>query len=158
MEWAYRNGVRLKLVEPGKPAQNAYLESFNGRFRDECLNEHWFTGLAEARILIAARRRDGKENRPHSALGHQMPAEFSARFRSDESGGNETRETVEDDSSLGGMRTLVIFRIPTAIDLARSKGAPTIALTSGPSREAAHRLYRTLGFDPRETTVYRITL
>ena len=57
-QWAYQNGVQFKLIEPGKPTQNAYIKSFNGRFRDECLNNHWFTSLAEARIRIAAWRRD----------------------------------------------------------------------------------------------------
>lgn len=80
-QWAYRNGVQLKLIQPGKPTQNAYIESFNGRFRDECLNEHWFTSLAEARVLVAAWRRDYNEMRPHSSLGYQTPAEFAACFR-----------------------------------------------------------------------------
>lgn len=80
-QWAYRNGVQLKLIQPGKPTQNAYIESFNGRFRDECLNEHWFTSLAEARVLVAAWRRDYNERRPHSALDYQTPAEFAVRFR-----------------------------------------------------------------------------
>ena len=53
-QWAYQNGVQLKLIGAGKPTQNAYIESFNGRFRDECLNDHWFTILAEARIRISA--------------------------------------------------------------------------------------------------------
>ena len=48
LEWAHRRGVALRLIEPGKPNQNAYVESFNGRFRDECLNEHWFTSLLHA--------------------------------------------------------------------------------------------------------------
>lgn len=48
-EWAYRNGVRLNFIKPGKPVQNAFVESFNGKFRNECLNEHWFTSLADAR-------------------------------------------------------------------------------------------------------------
>ncbi len=94
-QWAYRNGVQLKLIEPGKPTQNAYIESFNGRFRDECLNEHWFTSLAEARILIAAWRRDYNENRPHSALGYQTPGEFAARYRSDGLASIGTHETVD---------------------------------------------------------------
>lgn len=81
-QWAYRNGVQLKLIQPGKPTQNAYIESFNGRFRDECLNEHWFTSLAEARVLVASWRRDYNEHRPHSSLDYQTPAEFAARFRS----------------------------------------------------------------------------
>ena len=80
-QWAYQNGVQLKLIEPGKPTQNAYIESFNGRFRDECLNDHWFTSLAEARIRIAAWRRDYNEHRPHSALNYQTPAEFAASYR-----------------------------------------------------------------------------
>jgi len=80
-QWAYQNGVQLKLIEAGKPTQNAYIESFNGRFRDECLNDHWFTSLAEARIRIAAWRRDYNEHRPHSALNYQTPAEFAASCR-----------------------------------------------------------------------------
>lgn len=83
-QWAYQNGVQLKLIEPGKPTQNAFIESFNGRFRDECLNDHWFTSLAEARIRIAAWRRDYNEHRPHSALNYQTPSEFAAGHRQKE--------------------------------------------------------------------------
>lgn len=57
-QWACRHGVRLKPIPPRKPAQNAYIEGFNGRFRDECLNDHWFTSLAHARLLIGDWRRD----------------------------------------------------------------------------------------------------
>jgi putative transposase len=78
--------VQLKLIQPGKPTQNAYIESFNGKLRDECLNEHWFTSLAEARVLIAAWRLDYNEHRPHSALGYQTPAEFAARYRTNAPG------------------------------------------------------------------------
>ena len=77
-QWAYQNGVQLKLIEAGKPTQNAYIESFNGRFRDECLNDHWFTSLAEARTRISSWRRDYNEHRPHSALNYRTPAEFAA--------------------------------------------------------------------------------
>ncbi len=56
--WAYKNNVRLNFIEPGKPNQNAFIESFNGRFRDECLNEHWFANLADARRIIKAWRLD----------------------------------------------------------------------------------------------------
>ena len=80
-QWACRHGVELKLIQAGKPTQNAFIESFNGRFRDECLNDHWFTSLAEARILISAWRRDYNQQRPHSALDYQTPAEFAARHR-----------------------------------------------------------------------------
>lgn len=80
-QWACQHGVQLKLIQAGKPTQNAFIESFNGRFRDECLNDHWFTSLAEARILIAAWRRDYNQHRPHSALEYQTPAEFAAKHR-----------------------------------------------------------------------------
>ncbi len=68
-QWAYEHGVELRLIEAGKPTQNAYVESFNGKFRDECLNEHWFRTLAEARNIIAAWRIDYNSERPHSAIG-----------------------------------------------------------------------------------------
>ena len=67
---AYRNGVTLKLIQAGKPTQNGYIESFNGKFRDECLNEHWFSTLAEARAIVSAWRRDYNETRPHSSIGY----------------------------------------------------------------------------------------
>ena len=84
-QWAYRHGVNLKLIQPGKPAQNGYIESFNGKFRDECLNEHWFLTLAEARVIVAAWRRDYNEARPHSALAYQTPSQFAALHRSSSS-------------------------------------------------------------------------
>ena len=59
LTWAHERGLTLRLIEPGKPNQNAYLESFNGRFRDECLNEHWFTSLAHARAVIEDWRHRG---------------------------------------------------------------------------------------------------
>ena len=75
--WAYQEGVELKPIEPGKPSQNGYIESFNGKFRDECLNEHWFLDLPDTRITVEDWRRDYNENRPHSSLGDQTPAEFA---------------------------------------------------------------------------------
>lgn len=74
--WAYSRGVGLRFIEPGKPTQNAYIESFNGRLRDECLNEHWFTGLADARQTIEAWRLDYNARRPHSSLHNLTPDEF----------------------------------------------------------------------------------
>ena len=79
--WAYQRGVDLKLIAPGKPTQNAYIESFNGKFRDECLNDHYFHNLAHARAVIAAWRVDYNEARPHSSLGRRPPAEFAALHR-----------------------------------------------------------------------------
>jgi putative transposase len=75
--WAYAQGVKLHFIEPGKPVQNAFIESFNGKMRDECLNEHWFLSLGEARETIEAWRRDYNEVRPHSGLGDRTPQEFA---------------------------------------------------------------------------------
>jgi putative transposase len=75
--WAYPRGVRLHFIEPGKPVQNALIESFNGKMRDECLNENWFMSLQEARMKIEAWRRDYNEVRPHSSLGNRTPLEFT---------------------------------------------------------------------------------
>lgn len=74
--WAYAQGIRLHFIDPGKPNQNAYIESFNGRFRDECLNEHWFLSLAQARQIVEAWRVDYNAVRPHSSLGNVTPTEF----------------------------------------------------------------------------------
>lgn len=78
-EWAYRNGVKLQFIRPGKPVENAYIESFNGRLRDECLNEHWFINLGHARKLIEDWRLDYNEVRPHSSLGYLTPEEFTEK-------------------------------------------------------------------------------
>jgi putative transposase len=79
--WAYGCGVDLKLIAAGKPTQNAYIESFNGKFRDECLNDHYFKNLAHARAVITEWRRDYNQIRPHSSLGRMPPAEFATRYR-----------------------------------------------------------------------------
>lgn len=75
--WAYRQGVRLHFIQPGKPVQNCFVESFNGKLRDECLNEHWFVDLGDARRTIEAWRRDYNQVRPHSALGNVPPSEYA---------------------------------------------------------------------------------
>ena len=80
--WAHENKVNLRFIEPGKPNQNAYVESFNGRLRDECLNEHWFTSLAHARVAIEEWRRDYNEDRPKKDLGGVPPAVYAARLSS----------------------------------------------------------------------------
>jgi putative transposase len=71
--WAYQNGVQLEFSRPGKPTDNAFVESFNGRFRDECLNQHWFASLEEVRQTVEAWRLDYNTERPHRALGQQTP-------------------------------------------------------------------------------------
>ena len=78
--WAHMNGVKLHFIQPGKPTQNAYIESFNGKFRDECLNEHVFTSLHDAQTKIESWRKDYNENRPHRYLKQLTPNEFAARF------------------------------------------------------------------------------
>lgn len=80
LNWSFRMGVQLKLIEPGKPNQNAYVESFNGRLRDECLNEHWFTSLAHAKAVIEDWRREYNEQRPKKSLGGLTPASYAKQM------------------------------------------------------------------------------
>ena len=75
--WAYQRSVRLNFIRPGKPIENAYIESFNGRFRDECLNEHWFVTMAQARQVIEKWRIEYNTERPHSSLGDLTPEQFA---------------------------------------------------------------------------------
>ena len=75
--WTLEAKVSHDFIEPGKPVQNAFIESFNGRFREECLNTHWFPHLADAQGKIAAWREDYNTQRPHSSLGYQTPREFA---------------------------------------------------------------------------------
>ena len=77
--WAYKNRVKLDFIQPGKPTQNAFAESFNGTFRYECLNQHWFVNLRDARYAIEAWRHDYNHVRPHSSLGKSVPAEFAQK-------------------------------------------------------------------------------
>lgn len=81
-QWADAHGVTLQFIEPGKPVQNAYAESFNGRLRDECLNETWFVSLPDAQQTIEAWRIDYNERRPHSSLAHRTPEEFAKAMSS----------------------------------------------------------------------------
>ena len=74
--WARAQGITLHFIAPGQPVQNAFIESFNGRVRDECLNEHAFASLAEAQAVLAAWRRAYNGERPHSALGYRTPVAF----------------------------------------------------------------------------------
>jgi putative transposase len=74
--WAYQNKVNLAFITPGKPSQNGFAESFNGKFRDECLNQHWFMSLNDARRKIEDWRTDYNHVRPHSSLGNRSPIEY----------------------------------------------------------------------------------
>ena len=80
-EWAYRNKVRLDFIQPGKPTQNGFAESFNGTVRAECLDMHWFLSLKHARRVLEEYRRDYNERRPHSALNYLTPAEFARQHQ-----------------------------------------------------------------------------
>ena len=76
-EWAYRRGIKLSFIRPGKPVENAFAESFNGRLRDECLNINWFMSVRHAREIIESWRQDYNEVRPHSSLKGKTPKEFA---------------------------------------------------------------------------------
>ena len=78
--WAHARGAQLRLIQPGKPNQNAYVESFNGRLRDECLNEHWFPTLLHARTEIETWRREYNEERPKKILGGLTPAAYAKQL------------------------------------------------------------------------------
>jgi putative transposase len=97
-EWAHHNSVKLDFSRPGKPTDNAFIESFNGRLRQECLNQNWFTSLADARQIVEAWREDYNEIRPHSSLDHRTPSEFVVRWqqiRAAQKAGILTLETVQ---------------------------------------------------------------
>jgi putative transposase len=80
--WAYARAVQILFIQPGRPVQNCFIESFNGTFRDECLNLHWFRTIAEARFTIEAFRNDYNTVRPHSSLGDLSPSQVWNRSRS----------------------------------------------------------------------------
>ena len=75
--WSHDCGITHTFIRPGKPVENAYIESFNGRVRDECLNLHWFHSLDQARLILTAWRHDDNDIRPHTSLGGRTPNEFA---------------------------------------------------------------------------------
>jgi len=79
--WAYLRGIDVDFIRPGKPVDNAHIESFNGRLRDECLNSKWFESLDDARKALQAWRWDYNEVRPHSSLGDMPPSAFAAQIQ-----------------------------------------------------------------------------
>ena len=92
--WAYHNKVKIEFSRPGKPTDNAFIKSFNGTFRDECLNAHWFESLKEAKMQITGWWQEYNESRPHSALGEISPTEFA---RQHSLGRESGRENMADD-------------------------------------------------------------
>lgn len=81
LKWSMDKGVKLSFIEPGKPTQNAFIESFNGKLRQECLRQHWFASLQEAREVIEAWRQDYNHIRPHSSLNYQTPKEVVRQYQ-----------------------------------------------------------------------------
>jgi putative transposase len=110
-QWAYENGVRLETIRPGRPMENGYIESFNGKMREECLNQSWFTDLADARQRIEAWRVDYNTRRPHSALGYLTPAEFAQRAAALRS------PTAPCAPRLGPLSALVVPESPQGVTL-----------------------------------------
>jgi putative transposase len=82
--WAYRRNVKLDFIRPGRPMENGYVESFNGRLRDECLNAELFLDIVDARQKLEAWRRDYNEQRPHSSVGNLTPTEFAKQVRTEQ--------------------------------------------------------------------------
>jgi putative transposase len=80
-EWAHRNNVKLDFSRPGKPTDNAFIESFNGRLRQECLNQNWFTSLEDAKQIVEIWRQDYNQQRPHSSLKQKTPSDFMAHWQ-----------------------------------------------------------------------------
>jgi putative transposase len=104
--WAYWNGVKLDFSRPGKPTDNAFIESFNGKLRQECLNQHWFLSLEDAQEKMASWRGEYNRERPHSALGNRTPSEFAASAQALQTGRRTSVAIVEKSPStwikLGG--------------------------------------------------------
>jgi putative transposase len=78
--WAYSRSITVDYLRPGRPVENAHIESFNGRLREECLSQHWFRDLTEARGVLAAWKRDYNESRPHTSLGGMPPSEYAQQL------------------------------------------------------------------------------
>jgi len=97
-QWAYRNGIRLEFSRPGKPTDNAFIESFNGRVRQECLNQHWWLSINEGQFEIEKWRIDYNEQRPHSSLEFQTPSQYVVKWKmkqTAEKGNFLTLQTVQ---------------------------------------------------------------
>lgn len=98
LKWTTESRIDWHYIAPGKPMQNGFMESFNGKLRDECLNEHVFSSLAEARRIIEAWRIDYNEVRPHSSLCYQTPGEFAAAWANAQPGARD-RDIAPDASA-----------------------------------------------------------
>lgn len=128
-QWAALRGVTLHFITPGKPVENAYIESFNGKFRDECLNLAWFQSLADARGEIEAWRRDYNEVRPHSALRNLTPAAYAAElYRLQDASNAVTHGMDQEPIVVPGPNTEADLVINPEKDVVRHMGAAATAL------------------------------
>jgi putative transposase len=123
-QWAYENQVQLHFITPGRPMENGFIESFNGKFRDECLNENWFLDLADAREKIETWRCDYNQVRPHSALGYLTPEEFAKSWAA--TGGGK---------DAGGARLENASRFPLSHRLDGGEKVVTTAVLENPNPE-----------------------
>jgi len=108
-QWSYEQRLQWHTIQPGRPMENSYVESFNGRFRDECLNENWFSSLADAREKIEQWRQDYNEARPHSSLQYRTPMEFakqSASFYVNEAGEGTSNAAPFPHTSIPAMNSV----------------------------------------------------
>lgn len=97
-QWVYEHGVQWHFIRPGRPMENGYVESFNGRLRDECLNQNWFRDLAEARVILEDWRQDYNQRRPHSALDYRTPEEFARQAVEPDRGKDGEKAALENAS------------------------------------------------------------
>ena len=125
LAWQQQRGVEWHYIAPGKPMQNGFVESFNGRLRDECLNEHLFANVKEAREIIEEWRADYNTNRPHSSLNGLTPAEFAARPREGQNWNNSSYERGQVGEQVTG-------------DTSRCDGAAVGALSNTGQRATSH--------------------
>jgi putative transposase len=99
-QWADEHEIRLDFIRPGQPVENCFIESYNGKLRDECLNQHHFASLAEAQHTIEDWRQDYNTERPHRSLGQLTPSEFAARFQTQEDGQQQEDDQRQKDRQL----------------------------------------------------------
>jgi len=98
-QWSYLNGVRHIFIRPGKPQQNCYVESFNGKLRDECLNEHWFDSVGHAREIVEKWRIDYNEVRPHYSLNQKTPSEYADEVAASPLGGSGKNQIIDQSTN-----------------------------------------------------------
>ena len=110
LAWCIERGIELIQIQPGKPTQNARIESFHGRLREECLNVNWFQNLFDAKRKIAEWRREYNEERPHSSLGYLTPNQFAARNAKASYGNDGDKTALENASAFASG----VSHIPTA--------------------------------------------